>query len=315
MDNTTSVGSIDELVDPSLVVRPTRHQITGFYGNARSVRQASGELCRQILDTNADFWAFAESHRKDDPINMLTPRGYNIISRRDRSKHGGGILIGAKKHLLCNPLDLEKYNIPNVAEMDGFELTADYYICCYTPLPAYTHLLNDMLIKFILDHPGKRVTIIGDFNAHNKECLHSVVHIGNAGTFTQDLRESFAFNQYVDCPTRGPNTLDLVMSHYTGSAVPMPNLGTSDHVSIKFVCNIADALPSEPDEESVLDWHSAPWNHIRGAVKRSILVWNDCDCESPEEAECQLHRLIHPFIADYVKEKTLKQYSPAPWWN
>ena len=232
-----SIGTAAEPINPSVCAQPAQPYITGFYGNARSVRQASGDLCRQILDADADFWAVSESHLKDDPVTMLIPKGYNVISRRDRSKHGGGILLGAKQHLLCNPVDFKKYNIVNVAEMDGFELSDDYYICCYTPNSMYTHVLIDMLTQFVLDHPGKRITVFGDFNTHHKEWLHSIVPTDNAGIVTQDFCESFGFNQYVDFPTRDKNTLDLVMSNYTGSATPMPNLGTSDHVSIKLMAS------------------------------------------------------------------------------
>ena len=154
----------NEPIDPTIPVRAVCPTVIGLYGNARSFRQASGEFCQQITDCDADVWAITESHLKDDPVNMMTPPGYNVVSRNDRSKHGGDILLGAIKHLLCNPLDLKKYNIPNVAELDGFELHGIYHIGCYAPNPFHTNTLIDMLIKFLIDHPGANVIIMGDLN-------------------------------------------------------------------------------------------------------------------------------------------------------
>jgi len=302
-------------VDPTIVARPLLPTVTGFYSNARSIHQASGDLCQQILDCDADVWGVTEAHLGGEPISALIPRGYNVVCRKDRSKHGGGLLLGAKKHLLCDPVDMTKYNVPNIAEMECFILDNVYYICCYTPNSSNTHILIDKLTQFILDHSDKGLIIMGDFNTHNKEWLYSAVPTDYAGIVTQEFSESFGLNQYVDFPTRGPNTLDLIMSRFTGTAETLPNLGTSDHVSIKFKCQIHDELESEPPPTDVLLWHSAPWHHIRGAVKRSLAIWNDCDYESPDEAEAQLVHLVQPVINTYVKKSISKPYSPAPWWN
>ena len=94
--------------------------------------------------------------------------------------------------------------------------------------------------------------------------------------------------QYVNFPTRGPNTLDLIICNSPGSAEALPNFGTSDHVAIKFTCIVDSALDSEPPNTPVLNWMTAPWNHIGGAVKRALSAWNDSDYDSPDEAEAQL---------------------------
>ena len=117
---------------------------------------------------------------------------------------------------------------------------------------------------------------MGDFNAHHNEWLWSAVDTDFAGVTTQELCESFGLHQYVNFPTRGPNTLDLIMSTFIGSAVALPNLGTSDHVSIhvsiKFQSQVIEDLPATPRATEVLNCHSAPWNHIRGEVKRALTL-------------------------------------------
>ena len=179
----------------------------------------------------------------------------------------------------------------------------------------YTHILIDLLTKFMLKHPGKKMIIMGDLNCHHKEWLCSAVPTDYAGVVTKEFCETFGLFQYVDFPTRGPNTLDLIMSLSPGAAEALPNLGTSDHVSIKFRCDIDKELTQEPQATAVYDWHSAPWNHIRGALKRALDTWNDCDYDHPDEAEAQLVHYIQPVINDYVKKVVPKTYNPAPWWN
>ena len=103
------------------------------------------------------------------------------------------------------------------------------------------------------------------------------------------------------------------MVQLTGAAEALPNLGTSDHVSIKFRCDIDKELTQEPQATAVYDWHSAPWNHIRGALKRALETWNDCEYDHPDEAEAQPVHYIQPVISDYVKKVVLKTYNPAPY--
>ena len=302
-------------IDPTVAPSIDQPTVVGFYGNARGFKQASGEFSQQITDCDADFWAITEAHLKDDIVKSLIPSGYNIISRKDRSKHGGGLLLGAKSHLLTNPLSLDKYNISGVAELDGFELCNVHYIACYSPNSYNTHILIDMLTKYMLDHPGIPLILVGDFNAHHKEWLCSAVPTDYAGIATREFCESFGLHQYVDFPTRGPNSLDLIMSTFEGSATALPNLGTSDHVSIKFQSRVAADLPETPKATKVLDWHSAPWNHIKGELKRALVTWNETDFSNPDNAEQALCAQIQPIIRKHVPETTPIKSTSAPWWN
>jgi len=213
------------------------------------MRQASGEFCQQILDCDADVWAITESHLKDDPARPLIPRGYKVVSRKDRSKHGGGLLLGCKKHLLANPLDLKKYHTTGVAELDGFTLDGIDYIGLYTPNSACAPFLFQALTQYILDHPQSRFVIMGDPNVHHAEWLHSSVPTDKAGVAAYEFCKTFGLHQYINFPTRGDSTLDPIISSFPGSATQLPNLGSSDHVSIKFHAKIVDAIQGTPKQQ------------------------------------------------------------------
>ena len=83
--------------------------ISGFYANVRSLRQAVGDIRKQIPAARADVFFLTETHLDDDPMKHYIPSGYRVISRYDRTAHGGGVIAGCKKHLLATPLDLREY--------------------------------------------------------------------------------------------------------------------------------------------------------------------------------------------------------------
>ena len=55
------------------------------------------------------------------------------------------------------------------------------------------------------------VIVAGDFNVHNQEWLHSS-RTTRAGEHAEDMCYMHSLEQLVDQPTRGRNTLDLIMS-------------------------------------------------------------------------------------------------------
>ena len=83
-------------------------------------------------DLTPDFFAVTETHLDKDPIRPLIPSGYRQVARLDRTHHGGGVLICAKKHLPVDVLDLKKFSTPKVAEMVGISYEDVRYILCYT---------------------------------------------------------------------------------------------------------------------------------------------------------------------------------------
>ena len=237
--------STDDLLNDGLSVTSRAgvplHDLKGFFSNVRSLPQASGDLSVQVLDHDSDVFFLTECHLKEGtPVKQLIPKGYKVAARRDRNQHGGGLLAGCQKHLLASELDLSKYNIKMEAELCGFELNGTDYILCYTSHSRFVVRLFDKMQQYVLDNPSRPTVFLGDFNIHNQEWLNSRTITDKGGSVAQEFCENFGFFQYVDFDTRDGNTLDLVMSPFDGSASAVANLGTSDHVSIRFTmhdCN------------------------------------------------------------------------------
>ena len=71
---------------------------TNFFVNIRGLCQGAGELCAASLHLQPDFIALVEMHLDSDSINPFLPMGYVVTVRKDRSSHGGGVMI---VNLIC----------------------------------------------------------------------------------------------------------------------------------------------------------------------------------------------------------------------
>ena len=91
--------------------------LKALVANVRSLRQACGELAATAHDTSAHVICVTETFLDGDSINPLTPDGYICAGRRDRTKHGGGVLIFLRDSLLFSAYDTSAYHIPETAEM------------------------------------------------------------------------------------------------------------------------------------------------------------------------------------------------------
>ena len=88
----------------------TEHCISIIHSNIRSIRNKLEFIKNNLLDF--DVLCFTESHRDAnvDSESLLLPDGYDSPYRKDRTNHGGGILVYMNKNIISQRLlDLEVY--------------------------------------------------------------------------------------------------------------------------------------------------------------------------------------------------------------
>ena len=91
-----------------------------------------------------------------------------------------------------------------------------------------------------------------------------------ARTFTLD----YGMKQFIDFPTHSKgNILDLIISDLWLEAVPLPHLGSSDHINILCTVKVDTAMPEPPPGRRVYDWKTAPWDRIRGGIRADLRSW------------------------------------------
>ena len=156
-----------------------------------------------------------------------------MATRRDRSKHGDGVLILIQEHILFEEVDTTEISIAEKAELVAIISHSLLIVCCYRQPSSVDVTVLTNLDHLLDKYPSLSPVICGDFNVHESTWLHSS-HTSSAGTATLDFCESRGLHQLVNFPTRlnAIKFLDLVLTEHPGSAQALLNLNTSDHVTV-----------------------------------------------------------------------------------
>ena len=221
----------------------------------------------------------------------------------------------AQRHLLVDKVDLKAYNTVKIAEMIGIELQGGTLNLCYTPKSELAPRLIEQCSNYKLDNPFKNVSFLGDFNVHNPQWIHSIGEKDAGGVKAEEMCEMLGYNQLIDFPTRGRTTLDLMMTPWTGSAVPSPGAGTSDHISINIILELQVEIPPVPPHKPTRMWQNAPWSHIKGDIKRKLQDWDPYTVDTVDDAEVDLDTILLGVIDTHVKWSKPKAVGPIVWWD
>ena len=146
---------------------------------------------------------------------------------------------------------------------------------------------------------GSRIILAGDFNIHNRQWLNST-RTTVAGEYAEDMCILHGLEQHVTMPTRGNNTLDLIMSDFPlrVTVTTQSPLGASDHVVL--IADFPTSVPKEPlMHRTVWRYNHADCNRVRHFYKESgweSLITGDPDqsCESVTSLILIWNDEVHP---------------------
>ena len=190
-----------------------------FYANVRSLanRIKMAELEIYVKNENPDIIGLTETWTNnkisDDELKLV---GYDMF-RKDRENqkntgHGaGGVLLYVKNDL--NAVQREDLNNRKFKESVWCELKLKTYkliigVCYRTP--SSNEDADKGLCELISKANEKPVIIIGDFNYHvNWDTLEGQTHKDEQ--FLHFINDEF-LTQLIRAPTRGRNTLDLLLT-------------------------------------------------------------------------------------------------------
>ena len=162
---------------------------------------------------------------------------------------------------------------------------------------------------------GKHMILAGDFNVHSTSWLGSS-RTTIAGEFLEEISATNCLVQHVTQPTRGPNTLDLVLSDFPGTvhtAVSSP-IGRSDHCVV--LSNFQEITPvlERPTSRKVWRYDQADWGRLRAHFRS--FDWAAVVCDVPELACEQLTTVILDGMDTFIPSKTLTVRTTVPcWWT
>ena len=112
------------------------------------------------------------------------------------------MVIGCKKQVLTDPLNLKAYNTPGIAELVGIDWGGKHWILYYTPHSKHASRLLEVIQQYKEDHPLQPTVFIGDMNVHNEDWICSTF-TDKAGIEAQEFCEMFGMTQLVNFPAWG----------------------------------------------------------------------------------------------------------------
>ena len=283
-----------------------------YFSNIRGYHQGFPELSASSLSLCPDIVVLVETHLAGEPLQMKLPRGYVVAAHRDRSRHGGGVLLLCRDDLLVDSVDCGEYYVSATSEIIGVRYQETIILCIYRQPSPTDITLIDSLTRFRIANRHCSIIVVGDFNVHDRDWLGSPF-TSPAGAALCGFCEMFGLSQLVEQGTRRDAILDLAISEHAGTVSYHPHLGTSDHIAIFVRFHMSLHMPSSLPTRTVYHWKSAPWNHVRGYFRR--VQWNFLKSESIPDAIDTFVNILTKARDRYVPSTMPTVRRPTVWWD
>ena len=139
------------------------------YLNINSLRNKVIDLGEILKDLPLDYMVISETKLDESfPNSQFKLNGYEVRARRDRHKHGGGLIEFVRQGFICKRL--KKYE-PNYSECICSELTVSkkkwIYFSIYRPpstgnIKTFFEEMNEVVSKALCKY--ENLIVMGDFN-------------------------------------------------------------------------------------------------------------------------------------------------------
>lgn len=286
--------------------------------------------CRSVCNKIEKFRTLLEVHRPELVVavetwlddgyseNELSVDGY-VLHRRDRNKHGGGIMVAVKNGVRGTVMWIDEET-----EMMGMKISVGlesfHFIAVYRPPNGGEELLNRLEQRVTELSRVERVVIAGDLNLPHVRWAAG----GNGGGTTQNIITSImneGFTQVVREGTRittsgGNNTLDvmLVKPEEIWSKTTVVD-GISDH-RVPIVSLILESGNEVKLDKTVWYYKKAVAGNIRKAFEETFEPWNNfVRKDNIDEIWISFRKLCDDIRQEYVPSKVVTENSDPPFYD
>ena len=228
--------------------------------------------------------------------------GYNLKARRDRQDtkggRGGGILVYVLQGIsACEEKteQCQQFDEAVCIQIEAKQGPIDLYTIYRSPNSSPENTQN--LLSLLASRSKSRSIFVGDFNYHidwNNLSSESV----NGKDFLECLDDSY-LEQFVDFPTRGKNTLDLILAQegFVTEVRSEGKLGDSDHDMILF--NVNTGVILKDSVQFVPNYSKANYNHIKSELRERN--WeHDLKFMNAQQAWDHFYNTIHTLLDQHV---------------
>ena len=244
--------------------------------------------------------------------------------RRDRNVHGGGVLIALKEELFVNSTRLEEFETD--CEILWIKLSTkdnkNLHICSYyRPHVSDEDSLKNFALSLqkVCSNDKRKVLVAGDLNFPDWDWTTNALKPQPSYPRLHkdffDLLQDHSLEQLVTEPTRGDNTLDLVITN-TPYLVPrihtIPGLSDHDAVFFEFKCRVMRNIKKP---HKVFLYNRANFDEIRNDLKEtsSKIESMNSDNKSADELWNLFESSLHNTINKNVPSKMTSNKTSLPW--
>ena len=191
-----------------------QNHLFGFL-NINSLRNKIIDLREVIRALSLDYFVLSETKLDDSfPSAQFKIDDYEIRGRKDRNKHGGGLIEYVKKGIICKRLkEYEPKEIESICSEITISKKKWFCISVYRP-PDYNNLTIFFCELTLTLNKASRnydsFMIMGDFNI-------DVNSSGNGCQHLDEFRDLFYLSHLVKTPTcftsSHKSTIDLIMTN------------------------------------------------------------------------------------------------------
>jgi hypothetical protein len=250
--------------------------------------------------------------------NELSVDGY-ALHRRDRNKHGGGIMIAVKSGVRGTVTWTDE-----VTEMMGMKISVGlesfHLIAVYRPPNGGELLLNRLEQKVTdLSREG-RVVIAGDLNLPNARWIAG----GNGGGAMQNVITRIMNEGFTQVVREGTRITSSGVNNILDVALVKPDEiwarttvvdGISDH-RVPIVSLILESGHEVKIDKTVWYYKRAVAGNIRDAFQDTFEQWNDCfRDDNIDEMWISFRKLCDDIRREYVPSKVVNQNSDPPFYD
>lgn len=294
--------------------------ISLIYFNANGILSKRTQL-EYIIETESPKIVAVVETKLDKYVadSSLFPMNKYSVVRKDRSRHGGGVMIAASCGVRMLPVNECLTMQSEVISVDIYLSQFEFRLVLVYHPPNSDNMLQVLLDELVVLIANRSNCIcVGDFNIPNVQ-WNTLVAPTRAQTNFVTTMQGFGFSQLIEEPTRfgPPNILDLLFVSNVGllSAYRVSSpVGTSDHCSIRATIRGHNIKP----KSLLWDFRRSDFVSIRavlGAIDWHMLLFGSVgvvsgvNLDAMYESFCSvLLQIIYAFVPYFFVNETER-----PW--
>lgn len=279
------------------------------------------EAVEALLDDNCtDLAVFTESWLTPDVDNheLLHSTSLFTTYRRDRvGRRGGGVLVFVKSSIESNLLTTScEHEI--LCIRISLPTCTNILIACYRAPDCDRSFIEDIssvVLDLVTRFPRANLILCGDLNFPDIDWTNFTAHTQQSRDFLE-FALLYNFTQSVNEPTRGLNTLDLILTSNPEliQSVSCAN-GLSDHSIVLF--NISSRIPRrQPLNKYIRDYNKADFSLINEELEQFYLPFNQSAfTRSVNENWLLFKNKILTLVDRHVPLVCIRGDADRPWYS